>query len=272
VSSQTLRRSSIARAPVSRHVYRPAGPLRIPRWLRNLLLGLLVLLLIALALLALRQHGRPQSLAGSSLAGPRKVNGAACIEEAVDVSGSMTAFRSEREAAERELFTFARRALAPSDQFSSAFFSETAALALAPTSMSALSTPPAVPSGLQPAGTELIPAVEQLAAARTADERCAIRALVVITDGELGDDPPALERALTSAAYSRAFAVIPSATGWSRPAALPDSIEAYHFRDGGWLGRVVGVFTGAEPLDVVLGEILGSLTGQTLVRTGGSTS
>jgi hypothetical protein len=257
---------------VARRVYQPAPGFRFPGWLRTLLLVLLPLLLALLAFKAWHEAQRPQSLSQSTLAGARTVGGPVCIEEAVDVSGSMSVFSSERESAERELFAFAHRELAPDDRFSSAFFAGSGALAVPSTPISELNDPPTVPPDIDPAGTRLAPAVSALVQARSADDGCAARALIVITDGALGDAPDTLARTLTAANYTRLFAVIPSATGWSRPSALPDSFIVYHFHNGGWMDRAVSVFTGAEPLDVVFGNILGTLTGQHLVRNSGSTS
>jgi hypothetical protein len=238
-----------------------------PGWLRALLIALLVLLLVLLLLAAWDRANQPQSLAESTLAGPRSVTGAVCIEEAVDVSGSMAAFRAQRESAERALFGFAHRELAPYDQFSTAFFADTARLALAPTALSSLDAPPAVPPGLASGGTTLAPAVTQLVEARPAGDGCAVHALIVITDGLLNDSARVLDAALAEGSYARVFAVIPSATGWGRPGGLPPSFEVYHFHGDGWTGFVVGALSDAKPLDVVFGEILGSLTGQTLVQT-----
>ena len=268
--TQPVLRSSVVRAPVARRVFQPAPGFRVPGWLRALLLVLLALLLAALALKAWHEAQQPQSLSQSSLAGARTVGGPVCIEEAVDVSGSMSGFRSERESAERELFAFAHRELAPDDRFSSAFFAGSGALAVPSTPISQLNDPPTVPTAIDPAGTRLAPAVEALVQARGDNDGCAARALIVITDGALGDAPDALAQTLTAANYTRMFAVIPSATGWSRPSALPDSFIVYHFHNGGWLGRAVSMVTDAEPLDVVFGNILGTLTGQHLVRDGGS--
>lgn len=256
-----VRRSSIVRAPLNRRLYRPRTPWRLPSWLRNLLLGLAGLAALLGAFVACDESEVPSSLAESSLEGSRRVTGGVCIEEAVDVSGSMNSFRSARESAERELFTFARRELAPGDRFSSAFFAGSGSLALAPTSMSALDSPPAVPTGLYTTGTHLAPAVRELVDARPADGDCAVRALIVITDGEITDSPPDLTATLAAANYTRVFAVVPVATGRTD---LPESVEVFHFHESGWFGRVAGFFTDAEPLDVVFGEILASLTGQEL--------
>jgi hypothetical protein len=258
----TVLRSTVVRAPIDRRAYRPVRRRRVPRWLWA---ALAVLPLIALALFALHRVDGPGSLATAALAGPRAVRGPVCVEEAVDVSSSMNNYRAEREAAEAQLFDFARRELAPGDLFSSAFFAGQSALALPPTPMSALTTPPAVPSGLG-SGTLLTPAVQLLTAARGAGDGCAARGLVIITDGGLADDSASVDRALSDGGYTRVFAVIPGGAWW-HPDALPSSVTVYHFHDGGAWGRDTAFITGAKPLDVVFGDILGSLTGQTLVRS-----
>ena len=266
-------RSTIVRAPITRSVFRPAQPRRFPPGLRRVLLWLLLAaLLVALVLVAWDRANNPQSLAESALAGPRKVNGAVCVEEAVDISGSMGAFREQREAAERALFTFAQRELHPDDRFSAAFFAGSAGLGLPPTPMSALASAPSVPPGIAFDGTRLAPAVRTLVQARPADDGCAARALIVITDGEIFDNPQALSDALTSAGYTRVFAVIPTAAGFSRPDALPESIDVLHFHGGGLWGEVVSLFSDAQPLDVVFGEVLAEVTGQQLVQNRGGDS
>jgi hypothetical protein len=237
-------------------------------WLGRLLLALLLVLLLLAALVACDESSKPASLSEATLVDPRLVTGPVCLEEAVDLSGSMNAYVAQRERAERELFAFGRRVLDDGDLLSVAFFAESAALALPPSPIKNLAAPPGVPVGLG-SGTSLAPAIDALVAGRSAAV-CATRALVVITDGVLGDDPAILRSALGSGRYARMFAVVPAASGWGRPGPLNgevlDSIVVYHFHEGGWGGRAASVIGDAKPLDVVFGEIIGSLTGQRLVR------
>jgi hypothetical protein len=258
------------RMPMYRRIYQPAPRRSLPVWLRRLLWALLLLVLLLLALVACHESEKPASLDGAALVGPRLTTGPVCVEEAVDVSGSMLAYTAQRERAERELFAFARRELAPDDSLSAAFFSSTAVVALAPSPLAQLSSAPVVPPELIGGGTLLVPAVEGLVAARPADAQCAVRALVVITDGLLGDSPAALSAALTAANYHRVYAVIPADSGWQLPAlggsGLDERIIVKHFHDGGWGGRVASVVKDAKPLDVALGHIFAELTGQQLVK------
>lgn len=235
-----------------------------------MLLPLILLPLLA-ALGFLLWQGQPANLAQARLAGPRLVTGPICVEQAVDVSGSLAAYAAQRDQAEDEMFGFARRELHRDDLFSESFFAASGKLALAPTPLARLSAPPAEPPGISPDRTYLTPAVKALIDARLAGERCASRALVVITDG-LIDDPGQLAAILPRGDYTRVFAVIPSAIGSGRPAPLTgggrDAITVYHFTTStGLAAQMAAVFHQAQPLDVVLGEIIGTLTGQRLART-----
>lgn len=269
----SVRRSTIDRVPLYRRAFTPAPRRRAPRWLRQALLALGLILLVLVALVSCQESEKPQSLADATLEGPRLVTGPICLEEAVDVSGSMDAFRAQRESAEAALFTFARRFLRRDDLFSTAFFAGAAQVAQPPAALSALTTAPVAPTGLDPSTTVLGPAVDALVAARDA-RPCAARALIVITDGILRDDRSTLSTALRSGGYARIFAVIPAATGWGRPAELSggalDSITVHHFADSGLSGRLSSILADAKPLDVVLGEIIGTLTGQQLTQVDGT--
>jgi hypothetical protein len=271
--SPRVRRSAIYRSPVGRRVFGPARR-GMPRWARRLLLMLPLLLLLLPLLLLGRQARLPSSLASSTLVGPRLVSGPICIEEAVDISGSLTSFAAQRNQAEDDLFAFARRELHKSDLFSEAFFAATGRLALPPSSLSGLSAPPSAPPGISPDATYLTPAVNALVAARSLappGDKCASRALVVITDGLIDDGQAQLTAALRKGNYTRIFAVIPAATGLGRPSELTggirNSITIYHFSSPGLSGEAASVFAGAKPLDVVLGDVIGTLTGQKLSRT-----
>lgn len=270
-TAPAVRRPTLHRVPVHRRVF-PVVPGRtLPRPLRRLLYAVLALMLAAVALVSCREAEKPTSLAGSVLAGQRLVTGPVCLEVAVDVSGSMDQFRGQRERAERELFAFARRAL-DEDTLSEAFFASSARIALHPTVLNTLDAPPQVPGGIDYQGTRLTPAVAALISARPSGSAgtCAARALVVISDGLLGDDPAELTGTLARGAYTRIFAVIPAETGWGRPAPLTggllDSITVHHFTDSGLSGRIASILADAQPLDVVFGEILSALTGQRLAR------
>jgi hypothetical protein len=133
------------------------------------------------------------------------------------------------------------------------------------------SAPAGIDPGTLDGGTLLAPAVAALVAARAADPgECAARALVMITDGVIGDDPAVLDAVLTKANYTRMYAVIPSGpTGADRAGlrgGLLDSVIVHGFHDGGASGRAASILGDAKPLDVVFGEILGGLTGQRLSR------
>ncbi len=266
----TIRHSVLARSPIGRALYRPLPDRVFPGWLRRLLLALLALLLLLTALVSCHESRKPASLATSALIGPRLTTGPVCLEEAVDISGSMTQYTGEREHAERELFAFARRELGKDDLFSEAFFAGSARLAVPPTPMVKLNAAPSE-SGQLDGGTSLTPAVATLVAART-HTACAARALVMITDGLIYDDDLRLpvRDTLSAAAYTRMFAVVPSgATGAGRGnlnGGLLDSVTVYGFEDGGLSGRARSIIGNARPLDVIFGDILGSLTGQRLGR------
>jgi len=267
-----IRRPAIGRIPVRRRGLAPA-PGVLPRWLRALLIGVPLLLLLGTLAGLVRELQMPPSLAHAKLTGAPTATGPICLEEAVDVSGSLVAYAPQRDAAESEMFSFARRQLPRDDLFSEAFFAATGKLALAPAPLSALSAPPAQPPGINPDATYLTPAVEDLIAARStapAEEQCGARALVVITDG-LIDDPGPLVTALRQGHYTRVFAVIPVATGLGRPGPLTggllDGITVYHFTtSSGLVAHIADLFDGAQPLDVVFGTIISSLTGQHLAR------
>lgn len=265
-----IRHPAIDRIPVFRRGFAAPAPGRVPRWARALLLLLPLLLMLAVATDLFHQSRIPTSLTTSTLTGTRLVTGPICLEEAVDVSGSLTAFAGQRNQAEDEMFAFARRELHKNDLFSEAFFAATAKLALAPTPLAKVSTPPAEPPGISPDATYLTPAVRALIAGRPAREHCASRALVMITDGYI-DDPGPLATALRAGGYTRVFAVIPAATGWGRPSQLSggirNAITVYHFTSPGLNGRLAAFFAGAQPLDVVFGDIISTLTGQTLSKT-----
>jgi hypothetical protein len=271
-SSPSIRSSPFTRTSLARSLFDQPTRRPFPRWLRRLLLVLLALLLLLIALVACNENEKPLSLATSTLDGPRLTTGPICIEEAVDVSGSMTAYTAQRERAEGELFTFARRELEKHDMLSETFFAGSAVLALPPTSLASLGGPPPVTGDFED-GTLLAPAVAALMAARpTNPTACAARALVVITDGEIYDDQQTLNAVLTKANYTRMYAVVPAGiTGVGRGqlrGGLLDSVTVYGFHDGGTSGRAASVFGDAKPLDVVFGEILGGLTGQHLNKAG----
>ncbi|WP_328458401.1 hypothetical protein [Amycolatopsis sp. NBC_00438] len=266
-SDVSIRRSTIERIPLFRRGFRPEPRRHLPRWVRRLLLGIAAAAMFAAVLVSCNESRKPASLAASTLQGPRLVTGRICIEEAVDVSSSMEPFTAPREVAERELFTFARRELRPDDQLAEAFFAGSGEMALRPAALSTLSAPAGIPAGIDYNGTNLLPAVDKLDAARNG-QQCAARALVVITDGVLGDEAVALGRHLRESGYTRVFAVIPTETGWGRPDQLSGSelasVSVYHFTGSGLSGRIASIVADAKPLDVVFGDIISSLTGQTL--------
>jgi hypothetical protein len=265
----TIRRTAFQRKALSRYFYRPAAVRRMPRWLKWLLISLLLLLLLIVGLVSCHESQKPASLATSALVGPRLTTGPVCLEEAVDVSGSMVPYTAQRERAEQQLFAFARRELAPTDLFSVSFFAGNGVLAQPPTALSGLRVPPVMPATVDPAGTLLAPGVTALVAAR-ASTICASRALIVITDGEIFDEPDVIDAALKSGKYTRVYAVIPADSGWGRPSQLNggalDAIEVQHFHDGGISGRAASIIDDAKPLDIIFGTVLADLTGQTLAQ------
>jgi len=273
VNPRRIRRPAIERVPAYRQPVTSSTRRPRPRWLRALLWGLPLILLLAVLAGLVHTATQPPSLAQAKLAGTRMVTGPICLEEAVDVSGSLVAYARQRDQGEDEMFSFARRELRPDDLFSEAFFAGTGKLALAPTPMAKLSAPPAQPPGIGPDGTYLSPAVRALIGARSAGgaaDRCASRALVVITDGLIDDSGP-LATVLSQGHYTRVFAVIPAATGSGRPAQISggtrNAITVYHFTtSSGLAARAANLVDGAQPLDVVFGRIISSLTGQRLVH------
>lgn len=265
-----VRKTVAGRRDISREPFSPRRRWVAPRWLRRLLAGLLLIFILPWLLGALAEETqKPTGLATSVLVGPRLAAGPVCIEEAVDLSGSMTAFTPERERAEAELFTFARRELEPTDLISTAHFAGSAQVTLAPSAMDTLTAAPAVPGSLDD-GTALAPAIDALVDARAASSGlCVFRALVVITDGLIAD-PSEAAAALARGGYARAYAVIPADAGWSRPQPLQGplagvAVHRFHGPDAG--GRVASFLVDAKPLDVVFGEIVGSLTGQRLEQS-----
>lgn len=267
-----IRRSTIDRIPLHRRIFAPLPRRSMPRWLRRTLLGLLLLLLLIVALVACNESEKPVSLENSRLAGVRLTTGPVCIEEAVDVSGSMQEFIPQREHAEREMFAFAVRELTDDgDMFSAAFFAGSGVTAQAPAPLRTLTIAPTVPAGIDYHGTLLAPAVDALVASRAGApgaDGCSSRALVVITDGVIGDDEATLAASLRKGNYARIFAVVPVETGWGRPDQLQggirDSVSVMHFTSPGVSGRLASIFVDAKPIEIVFGEILGSLTGQRL--------
>ncbi|GAB2568254.1 hypothetical protein Aab01nite_43690 [Paractinoplanes abujensis] len=262
-----LRKSVFSRTAMGRGPYVARPPYVMPRWLRRVLLGLLALLLVLLALVACHEEQKPETLARSKLTGARLTTGPICLEEAVDVSSSMLAYTAQRERAERELFGFAKRELQPTDSLTTAFFSGSAKVTLPPTSLQSL-TAPAPPPGALENGTLLTPAVVELVKSRLVNPQpCASRALVMITDAELGDDLPQLEAAIYAASYTRIYAVSPIGGRGSLNGGLLGAISVYEFHGGGTAGRIASVLDDARPLDVIFGDILADLTGQRLTKT-----
>lgn len=271
--TSSIRRSLIERSTVGRQVLAVPRKRKAPAWLRRALRFLVSSLLLFLLTLGLEESEKPSSLQTSTLAGPRLTTGPVCLDEAVDVSGSMTAFTQQRTDAEQALFGFATRELRDEDLFSETFFAGSARTALPPTALSGLTSPPGVPDGIDYNNTLLAPAVDALVAARSeapAGQQCSTRALVIITDGVVADAPDVLAESLRKGGYARVYAVVPVETGWGRPSGLTggplDAIVVEHFSGDGVMGLAASIITDAKPLDVIFGEIAGSLTGQTLVQ------
>ncbi|SDH52937.1 hypothetical protein SAMN05216553_12633 [Lentzea fradiae] len=273
MKTSSIRRSLIERSAVGRQVISVPRRRKAPAWLRRALRFLVSSLFLLLLTLALEESEKPSSLENSMLAGPRLTTGPVCLDEAVDVSGSMAAFTPQRMAAEQALFDFATRELGDDDLFSESFFAGSARTALPPTALSGLTSPPGVPDGIDYDNTLLAPAVDALVSARSdtpAEHQCSTRALVIITDGVVADAPDALAESLRRGGYTRVYAVVPVETGWGRPSGLTggalDAIVVEHFSGDGVMGLAASIIADAKPLDVIFGEIAGSLTGQTLVQ------
>ena len=263
-----LRKSVYSRTAIGRGPYRARPPWVMPRWMRRALLALLALLLLLLALVACHEDRKPESLSTSTLTGTRLTTGPICLEEAVDVSHSMVQYTAQRERAERELFTFAKRELKPTDRLTTVFFAGTAQVTLPPTSLQSLTAPAPRPGPLKD-GTLLTPAVAGLVMSRLASpEPCASRALVMITDGEIYDPAADLDKVLNAAAYTRIYAIAPSGKdrGFLYGGQL-DSVTVYNFHGGGTAGRFDSLVHDARPLDVIFGDILADLTGQQLTKS-----
>jgi hypothetical protein len=262
-----LRKSVYCRTAVGRAGYVARPPYVMPRWLRRLLLVLLGLLLLLLALVACHEERKPETLSGSTLTGARLATGPICLEEAVDVSGSMLKYTAQREQAERELFDFAKRELQPTDSLATAFFAGSAQVTLPPTGLQSLSIPAPSPGPLKD-DTFLVPAVVELMKSRLINPQpCASRALVMITDGVVRDIPAKLETVLNAASYTRIYAVSPTRGRGAFSGGLLDSVTVYEFHGGGTSGRIASVLNDARPLDVIFGDILADLTGQRLTKS-----
>ncbi|WP_018801898.1 vWA domain-containing protein [Salinispora arenicola] len=246
-------------------------PGRDHRLRRRLLLALTFVPLLLLAPVICREENRIPSLDQAELVGPRSATGPLCIEQAVDMSGSMARFEAERGQAVEQFIRFAHRELARDDVIAEAYFASTAALTIPPTPLNAL---PRTPYRSMPdlgGGTALTPAVEALRTARSANPTdCAARALVVFTDAVLGDDPDTLRTVLRAGAYTRIYAVLPGNVRPGRPSALTgellDGLKVDHFRQDGAVGRLFSMINDADELDVIFGWIAADLTGQRLVK------
>lgn len=197
----------------------------------------------------------PATLAAASLDGRRTVKGPVCIDQANDVSGSMDRYAAERDAAVDQMLRFANRELRPDDMFAEAVFAGSGQVTLPPTSLHAVGHERRPVAGLDP-GTRLAPAIDALSAGATGSTRpCASKALVVVTDGLLFDEPGVLEQRLGTAGYSRAYLMVPGVP-WQQggepiSTTLPRSIT-------------VRYFTGPDELGVAFGEVAAALTGERL--------
>jgi hypothetical protein len=199
--------------------------------------------------------GPPPSLAAATLDGKRKVKGAVCIDQAQDMSGSMEAYAAQRDRAVGQLLEFARRELRDDDLLAEAVFAGSGAVTLPPTSVHTVGSERRPVPSLEP-GTLLAPAVDALA--RERNPRCAAKALVAVTDGQIFDDPADLGPKLTAAGYSRVVFMIPGVPGWESGDAisvLPANVT-------------VRYFVGPDDLGVAFGEVAAALTGERLTKKG----
>ncbi len=266
---QPIRQEAVGRIPAGRGPFTPKGRRKMPRWVRALLISILLQLLLLALLAGWDESKKPTSLAGSYLAGARQVPGPVCVDEAVDVSGSMVQYTAQRNRAERALAEFSRRELKADDVFAETAFAKSARTVVHPVAIGKLTDPPGVPAGLDPDDTRLAPAVRDLIKNRT-QSPCAARSLVIITDGQISD-PSEVVTALRSGYYTRVCAVIPWASGWESRWGSPNPLESqvpgvavYRFTDGGATGHLASMLVDAKPLDIVYGDIVASLTGQQL--------
>ena len=242
-----------ARGP--RYDLRPADqrPRRGLRWWLLRLIPLLALLgMMALAWWWLA--GPPTSLDSAVLRGARQVQGPVCVETYVDWSSSMDSHQPERQEALDALNRFARRELEPTDVYLEVAFGTTAAVMVPPTRFSELGPAQLDDGGIDRSGTLLLPAVAEAADGRAdLGTDCAARALVIVSDGIVFDDTPALAGALRDARYTRVFLVTPGYFG--RPGAFAGPELA---------GVVVKHFWDSERLGVVYADVIASVTGQSV--------
>ncbi|GAA3738105.1 vWA domain-containing protein [Salinactinospora qingdaonensis] len=223
------------------------------------------LLPLALALLLLLPlldwyDSQETGLDGHQLVGPRLAQGPVCLDVAADMSGSMRDHVQAREAAMRQLQTFAGRNLRPGDVFTVAEFAEEAGIAVAPTPITELAA--GRTTGAYAAGnTLLLPALAELRDAHAGSGLpCAAETLIVITDAELKDPIAELAARFADSDYLRVYWAVPD-PGWRLPWQQPGVSD-----DPALESVTVWEFADADDLSRHYGHAIAQLTGQELHR------
>lgn len=200
---------------------------------------------------------QPTDLTNAVLEGPRKLAGRACLVLADDLSGSMAQYAGQRQAAKAALLPWLKANLQPDDQVALADFTDQAVLTLPATSAAQLPAMPPAEAFAGSGGTAVTPAVQLLGDALQASQ-CAATALVMITDGKIGDPPDLLAHTLAQHQITRVYALNPD--GGHRPAELDHPALR---------GITVLDIHDADDSDLALryASLVAELTGQELHRT-----
>jgi hypothetical protein len=212
----------------------------------------LALLLAVLSLLVWWAGGPPLTLDSAVLIGDRKVQGPICVETYVDWSSSMNSHQSERQQALDSLNRFAHRELEPSDVYMEVAFATTSQVTVRPTAFRDLGPSQLTSGSIDRSGTVLAPAVGTAQRGRgRLGADCAARALVIVSDGIVSDEPAALAATLRAGRYTRVFLVTPGYRGRPGAFASPElgGIEVKHF----W---------SAKRLGVVYADVIAEVSGQ----------
>jgi hypothetical protein len=250
-----LSRSTTGGVPVPARPPRAAtGHLRRDR--RLWLVLPLVLLLLAAGGIVWRASAPPRRLDDAALIGPRRTQGPVCLAIAGDTSGSMEKLAGVRREALRSLVHFVRRSLADDDLLAAVVFTGAEGVALPATRVADLDQDDLPEPDVQEPGTKLAPAAHRIGVLFPSGG-CTQRALVVVTDGLLMDDPDDLARAFAAARLAAVEVLVPD--GHGRPAIFTAAPLA---------GVSVARFDShdADELGLRYGNSLATLTGQHLGR------
>lgn len=231
-------------------------PVRPPRWARDFRPLLPVLLLLAVAAVGWGAWGAsvPSSLDQTTLGGQRLLTGRACIAIAADLSGSMSDFAVQRQQATEILVPWLRRNLRGDDQVAMVAFTDQGELLMPATAVAELPPIAPVEPALPGQSTEAVPALDLLDVTLD-DEGCSATALLMISDGLLGDRPSDLAGALSRAGITRTYLINPNGSG--RPAELSDPRLS---------GIRVVALGDADQQALTYGRAVADLTGQELRR------